>query len=93
MLLDMLKTNDTTIKECQMEYMKSLSTVGVVKKTQRMFYNTYQIVLYPLLNIYILQSVTISIILVDIYKYDVLYIPASLLQKNGLLYFLWFQIS
>ena len=31
-LLDMLKTNDTTIKECQMEYMKSLSAVGVVKK-------------------------------------------------------------
>ena len=36
-LLDMLKTNDTTIKECQMEYMKSLSTVGVVKKRKECF--------------------------------------------------------
>ena len=31
-LLNMLKTNDTTITECQIEYMKSLSVVGVVKK-------------------------------------------------------------
>ena len=34
-LVNMLKTNDTTIKECQMEYMKSLSAVGVVKKSAK----------------------------------------------------------
>ena len=34
-LLNMLKTNDTTIKECQMEYMKSLSAVSVVKKSAK----------------------------------------------------------